>query len=84
LIFFGPAPVELFEGFNHRKTCRLEPSLRRAVFAPQRLALNQAAQIVQWCPVLFGRFLSQDLVVLPKIGEFQVQEIGLELIIFHG
>ena len=79
----GPGPVELFEGFDHGEARHLDAALGCPILAPERLAFDQAAQKVQRRPVLLRRLLGQGLVVLLKIGEFEVKEVSVELIVFH-
>ena len=40
---FGPAPVELFEGFNHREARRLKAALGGPVFALECFPLGPAS-----------------------------------------
>ena len=82
--FLRPAPIKLFEGFDHWEASRLDPALGGVIFAPQGLSLSQSAQVIERTPVFLNPLLGQGLMLLPEKGEFEVAQIVVELIVFHG
>jgi hypothetical protein len=79
--FLGPVPVELFQGFQHGKAGGDHTPSHRAVYLPQGLPFHQAAQVIHRRPVLLGGLVGQTLIVLLHIGQLELGQVRLQLIV---
>ena len=75
----GPAPVELFQGFEHWEAGGDDTPSHRAVHLPQGLPFHQAAQVIHRRPVLLGGLVGQTLIVLLHIGQLELGQVRLQL-----
>jgi hypothetical protein len=73
--FLGPVPHELIQGFEDRKTCRLEASLNGLLVALEVFPVDESAQILLVVPVLAGGLGSPLGVVSLEEGQQQILEL---------
>lgn len=81
--FLGPVPVKLIESFDDGKASGLNASLGRMVFTAQCFPFRQSAQKIKLSPIFLHGFLGQGLMIFAKKGEFEIEQMGQELIVFH-
>jgi hypothetical protein len=71
----GPVPAELFEGLEDREAGGFDTALYGALVALVVFAFDQAAQVFDVVPVLFGGLWGQLGVVLLNEGEFEIVQM---------
>src|SRR6202050_2386578 len=75
---FGPAPLEVIEGFEHGEARVLDASLDAAVLPHRGFALNQLLQIIQVRALLLGGFGGQALVVALDVVQVQTMQLRVQ------
>lgn len=73
-----PVPLELIQGFREREACAADALREALVLAPGDLALDQALQVVEVSPLLFGGRLCEFMIMGAYIGELQPQQEFLQ------
>jgi hypothetical protein len=72
---FWPAPLKVFDGFEHGEACLSDAPLDGSVLAHRRLALDQLCQIRKVRELLVGGFAGEVLVVAFNVGEVEAIEL---------
>jgi hypothetical protein len=75
---FGPAPLEVIEGFEHGEARVPDAALDAAVLAHRGLALNQLLQIIQVRALLVGGSGGQGLVVALDVVQMQTLQLRVQ------
>jgi hypothetical protein len=70
--FFGPRPVELIQGFDHRKPGRTDAALDGAIPAHVGFRPHQFGEKMQVAPLLLSRCVRADLMVFPDVWKLQI------------
>src|SRR5262245_22473382 len=76
--FFGPAPLKVFDGFEHGEARLFYAPLDGAVLAYRRLALDQLCQIGKVRELLVGSFGGEILIVAFDVGEVETIELHVQ------
>jgi hypothetical protein len=84
--FPGPAPLELFEGFEGGKARGLETALERGLVAPNALGVNETGEVVEVGPGVASGLGGEGGVLLGDGLEVEGLELLFEalLVRFHG
>ena len=76
-----PGPLELIEGFGEREAGAADSLSEALVLAPGDLALDQALQVFEMVPVLFGGGLGELVVVCTDERQLQPQQELVERVV---
>ena len=72
--FLRPVPLELIERLEDREACEADASLQALILAPGDLALDQALEVVERRPLLFGGGLREFMIVGTHVGQLQSRQ----------
>ena len=86
--FFGPGPMELIQGFDHRKACHANAALDRTILSQRGFPIGQFFQVVLMGPAVLCGLFGKLMMLFTHKRQLQIFEVpvkqGFTFCVHHG